>query len=312
MKLSIYLKSCYFFVKVVLLFYIVVANFVSAETLTKPFLYKLSKGQDTVYILGTLHFGYSTSDLPKWVLDLHDNLRFHAYEMVPKRPHSTIDFGNTNHFRVAQNMHLNPELAKNELTKMGADKSNLSKEVYDWVLSLGIPSWYANLIDEDSIMLLFAQDYFLNETYKSLDHEFILRSITTGKRPIELEDIELRNKAKTLATPAPKVSEFMEMGLTKLDLQNPFQNVFEDYKSGDLSLHVDHPEDPSVIYRNMKWLPKISKLAKTADAFITVGVGHLGGENGILKLMEKNGFTVERVSSSPQILQEKPRSKRYR
>ncbi len=47
--------------------------------------------------------------------------------------------------------------------------------------------------------------------------------------------------------------------------------------------------------RNEKWIPKIEAVIKDNRAFIAVGAGHLGGPIGIIRLLEKKGYTVTPV-----------------
>ncbi|HLU86386.1 MAG TPA: TraB/GumN family protein [Taishania sp.] len=47
--------------------------------------------------------------------------------------------------------------------------------------------------------------------------------------------------------------------------------------------------------RNMNWIPKIEKLIKKKKTLIAVGAGHLGGQNGVLRLLEKQGYTLSPV-----------------
>lgn len=44
--------------------------------------------------------------------------------------------------------------------------------------------------------------------------------------------------------------------------------------------------------RNKKWIPQIKTFVKEQNAFIAVGAGHLGGPNGVIRLLEKEGFTL--------------------
>lgn len=44
--------------------------------------------------------------------------------------------------------------------------------------------------------------------------------------------------------------------------------------------------------RNQKWIPKIETLIKSKRTFIAVGAGHLGGKNGVLRLLEKKGYKL--------------------
>jgi uncharacterized protein YbaP (TraB family) len=44
--------------------------------------------------------------------------------------------------------------------------------------------------------------------------------------------------------------------------------------------------------RNANWIQKIKKLTANQSILFAVGAGHLGGEKGVLKLLEKEGFTI--------------------
>lgn len=47
--------------------------------------------------------------------------------------------------------------------------------------------------------------------------------------------------------------------------------------------------------RNKKWIPQIIEIAKNKKAFIAVGAGHLGGPNGVIRLLQKEGYTLTPV-----------------
>ena len=47
--------------------------------------------------------------------------------------------------------------------------------------------------------------------------------------------------------------------------------------------------------RNMNWIPKIAQIISTKNTFIAVGAGHLGGPNGVIRLLEKEGYTLTPV-----------------
>lgn len=44
--------------------------------------------------------------------------------------------------------------------------------------------------------------------------------------------------------------------------------------------------------RNTNWVPQIKKMIAAKKCFIAVGAGHLGGPNGIIRLLEKEGYTI--------------------
>lgn len=47
--------------------------------------------------------------------------------------------------------------------------------------------------------------------------------------------------------------------------------------------------------RNAKWIPQITQIVADKKAFIAVGAGHLGGPNGVIRLLEKEGYTLTPV-----------------
>ncbi|MFM1998059.1 MAG: hypothetical protein RL204_6 [Bacteroidota bacterium] len=58
-----------------------------------------------------------------------------------------------------------------------------------------------------------------------------------------------------------------------------------EYVTGDL-------EDIMLGNRNKNWIPKIIDTSKKESTFYAVGAGHLSGENGVINLLRKAGFTV--------------------
>jgi uncharacterized protein len=47
--------------------------------------------------------------------------------------------------------------------------------------------------------------------------------------------------------------------------------------------------------RNKNWIPKIIEFAKEQRVFFGFGAGHLPGENGVINLLRKEGYTVKAV-----------------
>lgn len=47
--------------------------------------------------------------------------------------------------------------------------------------------------------------------------------------------------------------------------------------------------------RNMNWIPKINEIIADKKAFIAVGAGHLGGPKGMIRLLQKEGYTLTPV-----------------
>jgi uncharacterized protein YbaP (TraB family) len=69
-----------------------------------------------------------------------------------------------------------------------------------------------------------------------------------------------------------------------------------------LTLHPteDHPDFVEAFYtkRNLEWMPKIEKMMNDKPAFITVGITHLEGTQGLLALLRGKGYTLTPVPLS--------------
>jgi uncharacterized protein len=53
--------------------------------------------------------------------------------------------------------------------------------------------------------------------------------------------------------------------------------------------------DEFIYDRNRKWIPEIKEMIKDKTTFIAVGAGHLPGENGVIALLRKEGYTVKPI-----------------
>ena len=49
--------------------------------------------------------------------------------------------------------------------------------------------------------------------------------------------------------------------------------------------------------RNANWIPVIDKQISKEATFIAVGAGHLGGTNGVLELLKKQGYTITGINN---------------
>lgn len=59
-------------------------------------------------------------------------------------------------------------------------------------------------------------------------------------------------------------------------------------------------EDLLLVGRNKNWIPLMEGMMKTKPTFFAVGAGHLGGNNGVVALLRKKGYTVTAVDPVKQ------------
>ena len=97
---------------------------------------------------------------------------------------------------------------------------------------------------------------------------------------------------------------FLRRTLTDLEIvETLFPEMLALWKSGDLAQldrimqdsFAGHPAlyDKFLVRRNTKWLPVIEGLVGQPDnALVIVGASHLGGKNGVIKMLADKGFQV--------------------
>ncbi|WP_411768836.1 TraB/GumN family protein [Winogradskyella sp. A3E31] len=110
------------------------------------------------------------------------------------------------------------------------------------------------------------------------------------------EDIPYEDQIKDLLKSAKD-------NMTK-DKEN-FAILLNTYKTQNINLMLDmmnseeagsiaQHQDKLLENRNKNWIPKIKEYS-AEPTFFAVGAGHLAGENGVINLLRKEGYTVEAV-----------------
>lgn len=83
-----------------------------------------------------------------------------------------------------------------------------------------------------------------------------------------------------------------------------FAKMVELYKNQDIQGMVkmmgndegiSEYEDLLLNTRNKNWIPVMGEMMQAQPTFFAVGAGHLGGENGVVALLRKEGYTVKPV-----------------
>jgi uncharacterized protein YbaP (TraB family) len=81
-----------------------------------------------------------------------------------------------------------------------------------------------------------------------------------------------------------------------------YNEMLSAYKAGDLNkvsamTNADTSftkfREEFLTDRNAAWIPKIDEIIKKQSAFIAVGTAHLPGEQGVIALLRKRGYTVK-------------------
>ena len=102
-------------------------------------------------------------------------------------------------------------------------------------------------------------------------------------------------------------NELVLYGLEDLGhMKELFNELIGAWRAGDLAeieaLFIsdmrDYPElySKMLVNRNQRWIPQIEAYLKSPEIeFVLVGVAHAAGDDGILKLLKDQGYTVDQV-----------------
>ena len=114
--------------------------------------------------------------------------------------------------------------------------------------------------------------------------------VVFDKIPYKVQAEELVKTAKTNL--ADEKNEMKEM-LAVYKSEN-IEKMLALTKDSKNKMTADFESD-LLVKRNQNWIPIIAKVAKDKPTFFGVGAAHLAGENGVIKLLRKEGFKVQAV-----------------
>lgn len=111
-----------------------------------------------------------------------------------------------------------------------------------------------------------------------------------------IDDISIEMQAKMLLESITEYNEmktmFDEMILSYTSENiNKLNELMQEYMSEEYA----EVELGLLIKRNHKWIGSVKKFMHDRPSFIAVGAGHLIGEEGLISLLRKQGYTVEAV-----------------
>lgn len=110
------------------------------------------------------------------------------------------------------------------------------------------------------------------------------------------DDIPYEDQVKDLIRSAKDNLAYDRVILAKMLKVYRNQNITKMLEmTGDEGSGISDYLDEILYNRNKKWIPKIEVYVKEKPTFFGVGAGHLAGENGVILLLRKAGYTVTAV-----------------
>jgi uncharacterized protein YbaP (TraB family) len=129
------------------------------------------------------------------------------------------------------------------------------------------------------------------------DKKEVLGLETIDEQLAALDKIPVEEQLKSLVDMAKKPDE------AKAEFAQ-FLNVYKTHdvakltatmKDSKFDAGMNEYENSLLRDRNLRWIPVIEKAAQNKPTFFAFGAGHLGGEQGVLTLLRKKGYTVTPV-----------------
>ncbi len=111
------------------------------------------------------------------------------------------------------------------------------------------------------------------------------------------DDIPYAEQAKDIVRSANDNLAYDRETFKKMMVVYKNENISEMIKmiNEDKNSSISKHQDKLLINRNKNWIPRIAELAKEEPTFFVVGAGHLAGDNGVINLLRKEGYTVTAV-----------------
>ena len=133
-------------------------------------------------------------------------------------------------------------------------------------------------------------------------------TLVTMAKAKQMEVIGLETVAEQLGLfdkiPCEKQARLLsDMIAKRADAQQEFRALLQLYQAQDveglLQMSMDSKfgmeefEDMLITSRNKRWIPLMAQQAASKPTFFAVGAAHLGGPNGVLKLLRQQGYQVK-------------------
>ncbi|MEO1258283.1 MAG: TraB/GumN family protein [Bacteroidota bacterium] len=189
-------------------------------------------------------------------------------------------------------------------------KDLLSEEDYklvqDHFQEIGLPLFMFERIKPMFLTVMASGD--MSPTAMSsgemLSYEMEIMEMAKGKKMGGLESMEFQMSVFD-SIPYDAQAQMLVESIKSADAgDEEFAKMVELYKNQDIKGMVDmmggdegiaEYEDLLLNTRNKNWIPVMGKMMLEQPTFFAVGAGHLGGEQGVVSLLRKEGYTVKPV-----------------
>lgn len=269
------------------------ATTTNSDTLASTLLWKI-EGKDikTSYLYGTMHI------LPKKDFQLSESVTdaFKGAEQVVLE----LDMDDPGlqaeimqHINMKDGTTLSKLLSESDYKKLDTllvKNIGAGASVFD--------SWTPSMV---STLLL---KNFIEGEPASFEGTFIAQAALQQKEILGLETVGEQMNLFHQTPYQDQVKDLTKMLNEGEKTRSIYAEMVEMYKQEDIEglyaftvKEYNDPEQTELLLdvRNQKWISGIADFAREKSTFFAVGAGHLAGESGVIKLLQKEGYTVSPV-----------------
>jgi len=106
-----------------------------------------------------------------------------------------------------------------------------------------------------------------------------------------MDTLDMRNMVMSgIREPEKSAKQLQE--LLKLYSEKNIDKMYSYTMESEEHQEVKKYQEQLLDNRNRNWIPIIEKMIKKKNTFIAVGAAHLGGPNGVLRLLEQKGYRL--------------------
>jgi len=261
----------------------------------KPCIWEVKKGKATVYLFGSIHV--AQKDMFPFEKTIEDAF-YSSNNLVVE-----ADVSNMAKVMKAQSKLIYPanDDVYNHISKEGKEKLDA------YAKELGMNMDILKKMKLWVIESAFEQAQLQKAGYSSADgvDMYFLNGAKDKKKILELEGIDFQIDLINNMSEKEQESLFFQDIKDLRECNTEFIKMYEAYKAGDekemIKLAIEPSKQEPITYkkmlvdRNIGMAEKIDGYLKTNDSyFVVAGQAHFIGDDSVVKLLEKKGYTVTR------------------
>ena len=273
-------------------------------------LWEVRKGNQKSYLMGTIHVGVAFSSLPAI---FQSKLNQSEVVITEVDPWEMTQEEIIQHSFLPQEKKLDELLGyfywlklKNSLPEIPEPFLNRMKPSTATIILLGNLSRKEQSASDDPSSTPVVSTHGEEEEDEedeeiSMDVEISSRARNANKNLVYLETTLFQMQLLEKIYDIPALKDLLD---NLHDIDKTIAGTVVSYKEGTmadtLKLINEMPEKQRELFlyeRNRRWSQILPRFFDRGNAFVAVGLGHLVGDQGLLELLRRKGFSVKRVHS---------------